>query len=51
MLTNTPYEGYMYAQVTVYGGTVEADVHAKGDTRPCWVSRLTIDTSLVEVAE
>ena len=39
-----PYEGYVHAHVAVYGGTVEADVHAKGDARPRRVSRLTVNT-------
>ena len=46
MVVDVPYEGYMYTHVTVYGGTVEAYVHPKGDTGPCWVSGLTVDTRL-----
>ena len=45
-MTNIPYEGYVDAHVAVYGGTVKADVYAKGDARPGWVSRLTVNTHL-----
>ena len=45
-MINTPYEGYVDAHVAVYGRTVKADIYAKGDARPGWVSRLTVNTRL-----
>ena len=44
MVINIPYEGYVHAHIAVYGGTVETNVHAKGDARPSWVARLTVNT-------
>ena len=46
MSIDVPYEGYMYTHITMYGGTVKADVHAKGDAGPRRVSRLAVDTRL-----
>ena len=46
IVINIPYKGYVDAHVAVYRGTVKADVYAKGDARPGWISRLTVNTRL-----
>jgi hypothetical protein len=43
---NIPNKAYMYAHISMHAGTLQADVNAKCDTRPGWISSATIKARL-----